>query len=166
MKKEEIEPIFHSLLSADDCTDFTDPAIYQIRPLTKKVNENSTEIGFSLTIFGVMALRTHYKGKWSNSIEISRHCQKILNFEAEPISGNEFFHVIIESPDTLEQICKKIYNYCYNNIRADFACCHLYEECSDKMMCINPLKQRGLLCGYRKKLESGTVYYGKNRNVD
>lgn len=166
MRTEEIEPIFHNLLSADDCIDFTDTGIYQIRPLTKKVNGESVEYGFSLMIFGVMALRTQYKGKWANAIEITHHCQKVLNFDAEPMSGNEFFRVVINSPEMLEQICKKIYNYCRNDIRADFACCHLYEECSDKMMCINPMKQRGLLCGYRKKLESGIVYYGKNRNVD
>lgn len=165
MKREEIEPIFHSLLSVDDCTDFTDTGIYLLRPLTKTVSGESIEYGFSLTIFGVMALRTQYKGKWANAIEITHHCQKNLNFIAEPISTNEFYHVVIDTPETLKQVCEKIYSYCRNNIRADFACCHLYEECSDKLMCINPMKQRGLLCGYRKKLENGIVYYGKNRTV-
>lgn len=48
----------------------------------------------------------------------------------------------------------------------DFDCCSRYMECSDAKMCIHPDKKLAIGCGYRKILESGTVFYGKNRNID
>lgn len=46
-----------------------------------------------------------------------------------------------------------------------FDCCHRYMECSDKIQCTCPdyLYSKG--CTYRKKLEKGIVFFGKNRNI-
>lgn len=166
MKKEHIETIFQSLLAADDCTDFSDKGIYLLRLLNKKNSAGETvEYGFSLTIFGVMALRAQFKGKWSEYIEITQHCQKNLNLEAEAIASGEFYRIKITDEDMLKQICTNIYEYCKSNLRGEYDCCHLYEQCSEQMKCVRPDKQRSLLCRYKKKLESGIVFFGKNRNI-
>lgn len=48
-----------------------------------------------------------------------------------------------------------------------FGCCSRYEECSDAKKCllveIDQIRARG--CSYRKNLENGRIFYGKNRNI-
>lgn len=46
-----------------------------------------------------------------------------------------------------------------------FGCCSSYMECSDRKRCIkdNDFSRN---CYYRKNLEMGKIFYGKNRNVD
>lgn len=47
----------------------------------------------------------------------------------------------------------------------EWDCCHLYEQCSDAKRCVHPDKSFALACGYRKILNSGRIFYGKNRNI-
>jgi len=48
----------------------------------------------------------------------------------------------------------------------EFDCCSRFEACSDAKVCVHPDPAFSLLCGYRKILKSGRVFYGKNRNID
>lgn len=47
-----------------------------------------------------------------------------------------------------------------------FGCCSRYEQCSDAKKCIHPNPVFALGCAYRANLESGKIFYGKNRNID
>lgn len=47
-----------------------------------------------------------------------------------------------------------------------FGCCSKYLECSDAKRCLHADELRYASCTYRKNLESGKIFYGKNRNVD
>lgn len=47
----------------------------------------------------------------------------------------------------------------------EWDCCSRYMECSDAKTCVHPDKRAALLCGYRRILNSGRIFYGKNRNV-
>ena len=53
-----------------------------------------------------------------------------------------------------------------NRYPKEWDCCSRYLECSDAKACIHPDKAFALGCGYRKVLNSGRIFYGKNRNVD
>lgn len=46
-----------------------------------------------------------------------------------------------------------------------FGCCSQYEECSDAGRCIHPNRLYSTACAYRRNLENGRIFYGKNRNV-
>ena len=46
-----------------------------------------------------------------------------------------------------------------------FGCCDLYVKCSDAKKCLHPSRFRSTVCAYRKHLESGRVFYGKNKNA-
>ena len=46
-----------------------------------------------------------------------------------------------------------------------FGCCSRYEQCSDALQCINPDIMLAQACAYRKHLEAGKVFYGKNKNI-
>lgn len=46
-----------------------------------------------------------------------------------------------------------------------FGCCHRYVECSDSLKCIHPDRIRAMSCLYRKNLEAGRIFYGKNKTI-
>lgn len=48
----------------------------------------------------------------------------------------------------------------------NFGCCSNYEKCSDALKCIHDNLMYAKGCMYRKNLEAGRIFYGKNRNVD
>ena len=59
----------------------------------------------------------------------------------------------------------------YMSVLADFGgerfgCCSRYEQCSDAKKCIHPDSILSQACAYRRNLEKGKIFYGKNRNID
>lgn len=46
-----------------------------------------------------------------------------------------------------------------------FGCCHRYVECSDALQCLHPDFMTSLACLYKKNLDRGKVFYGKNKNI-
>lgn len=46
-----------------------------------------------------------------------------------------------------------------------FDICSRYEQCSDERRCVHPDQVHALECSYRRKLQDGVIFYGKNRNV-
>jgi len=53
-----------------------------------------------------------------------------------------------------------------NRYPSAWSCCSHYKECSDAKACVHPNKTFALECKYRKILNSGRIFYGKNRNID
>ena len=47
-----------------------------------------------------------------------------------------------------------------------FGCCSRYLVCSDERKCVHPDRLFSRACSYRKNLEKGRRFYGKNRNID
>ena len=59
--------------------------------------------------------------------------------------------------------------YCvqhYQSKEARFGCCSQMEACSDARKCLHTNKLYSKACMYRENLESGRIFYGKNRNTD
>ena len=70
---------------------------------------------------------------------------------------------------TLTDYIKEHTIYCIKNYESKtggFGCCGLFEQCSDAMRCLHENKLYSKACAYRKNLEMGRVFYGKNRNID
>ena len=73
-----------------------------------------------------------------------------------------------DSPN-LTQYIKANTEYCINGYvsKADrFACCSSFEKCSDALKCVHENKLYSKACMYRDNLDSGRIFYGKNRNID
>lgn len=73
--------------------------------------------------------------------------------------------------DGLEEIIfnnlTPIFFQCYAMVADNiFGCCNNFLECSDAKKCTYPNKLFASGCLYRKNLENGKIFYGKNRNVD
>lgn len=84
-------------------------------------------------------------------------------------SDTTFKHVVFNANDTniLEYIKNNIL-YCLKNYRTkerSFACCNLFMECSDAKRCLHVNKLYSTACAYRHNLESGKIFYGKNKNI-
>ena len=46
-----------------------------------------------------------------------------------------------------------------------FGCCARYVQCSDEKKCVNPDFLLSLACAYKRHLEAGRIFYGKNKNI-
>ena len=72
------------------------------------------------------------------------------------------------SPDLLEKIkgLKETKREIFRNLTVEeFGCCNDFERCSDALKCLHPENRFYNGCLYRKNLEAGKVFYGKNKNV-
>lgn len=78
-------------------------------------------------------------------------------------------HVRIElgnaARSMLELITEPIIRAAILTAPKEFDCCQLVEQCSDARQCVHPDKEFSFVCGYRKILASGQVFFGENRNV-
>ena len=52
-----------------------------------------------------------------------------------------------------------------NETLEEFGCCNSFVACSDALHCLHDDKPYYRGCMYRKNLEAGRVFYGKNKNV-
>ena len=53
----------------------------------------------------------------------------------------------------------------YKSKEPTYGCCHLYEKCSDAKRCISKEKFYATVCAYKRNLDAGRIFYGRNRNI-
>ena len=77
---------------------------------------------------------------------------------------------VASSPDdvpAIEEMILAMYNY-FADRQTSYsmmACCNDFVRCSDALECLHKYDEEYAGCWYRKNLEKGRVFYGKNRNV-
>lgn len=84
-------------------------------------------------------------------------------------SDGKYIRIIIEdqrSPEDYISLLASVTKETLNRWPKDWDCCSRFEKCSDEKKCVHPNKDFALGCGYRKILNSGRIFYGKNRNID
>ena len=61
---------------------------------------------------------------------------------------------------------KEMKNNIFRNLNTDtFGCCNDFIHCSDALECLHQNDRFYNGCMYRKNLEAGKVFYGKNKNI-
>ena len=66
----------------------------------------------------------------------------------------------------LSVLMQDIDSYILCNYSAEpFGCCSRYISCSNEKQCVHPDVLHSKGCIYRKNLESGKIFYGKNKNI-
>lgn len=76
------------------------------------------------------------------------------------------FRVNINSVSDIDKMSQQIIEiFSSLTVPVTFDICSRYMECSNQKRCIHPDKQHSRECSYRRKLESGIIFYGSNRNV-
>lgn len=91
------------------------------------------------------------------------------NVNLSEVSTEPGYARIYTSADNISDIASEVRSVirtAIQRIPKEYDCCSLYLECSNAKKCIKPDKRAALACGYKKILESGTIYYGKNRTID
>lgn len=84
-------------------------------------------------------------------------------------SEGKYIRILIDPEHPVEfytDFLVQITGEAMNRYPKEWDCCSRYMECSDAKACVHPDKEFALGCGYRKILNSGRIFYGKNRNVD
>lgn len=87
----------------------------------------------------------------------------------ETASDPKYVRVTIDSAHPVESYAPfliLLVGECVNRYPKGWSCCSRYEACSDAKVCVHPEKIFALECGYRRVLNSGRIFYGKNRNID
>lgn len=88
----------------------------------------------------------------------------ILDFSENMVKLD--FSNVEESTSSFERLLVALLaSYKAAHPKDQFGCCHQYVECSDAGKCLHPDQIYSLSCQYRKNLENGKIFYGKNRNV-
>lgn len=91
-----------------------------------------------------------------------------LRKEDEEGSGKERFVIISSDCDLqpyMERLKKAKQVLFRNLITETFACCNDFERCSDARKCLKTEDRMYNGCLYRKNLEAGRIFYGKNKNA-
>ena len=127
-----------------------------------QIKFNSIKSGFSVYFFGIKAMEFIFQ-KSKFLVKIAAEDGEIGPGFARPVVKFQF-----QDPSIIDEQKSRIiaaYEYCADNEKADvFACCAYYTQCSDQRSCLlaHDPEYRG--CLYRKNLEAGRIFYGKNRN--
>lgn len=88
------------------------------------------------------------------------HSSKNREYAQIPLMTDEASVAVVQ-----EMLCALLQE-CFNrqNVEA-FGCCNDHVRCSDAGHCLHEEDKFYLGCIYRKNLEEGRIFYGKNRNV-
>lgn len=127
-------------------------------------------VGYSSVYYGnYLVMQLKIRGK-SRYISVPKAWLPDLPPEikwTERKSGNGRIRLAIgDSFDTsMNQLGTPIIRAAILHIPKEFDCCSRFEKCSDAKKCIHPDPEFAMLCGYRKILASGRIFYGKNRNI-
>lgn len=83
-------------------------------------------------------------------------------------SDKAFKHVIFKkiSSDMIAYIKSNVL-FCLDTYTSSssFGCCARFMACSDAKKCVHPNKLYAKGCKYRRNLDAGRIFYGKNRNT-
>lgn len=86
-----------------------------------------------------------------------------------PTKDEKYYKVLITNDhplDSYKNFLLDIVSETVNRYPKEWDCCSRYLECSDAKICTHPDKAFAIVCGYRKILSSGCIFFGANRNID
>lgn len=84
-------------------------------------------------------------------------------------SDTTFIHVTFkENDENIFSYIQQNILYClkhYESKAKTFGCCSQFIQCSDRKKCVHKNKLYSMACSYRKNLDAGRIFYGKNKNI-
>ncbi len=117
---------------------------------------------------------THYIEVKSNNIDLFKVHLATGTFQLTDINSqkeadnNNWARIVINTIDDVLLMSKPlsmIFVLVLTKAGAGFGCCSRYMQCSDAKKCVHPDLFTSLACGYRRNLEDGRIFYGKNKNI-
>lgn len=85
------------------------------------------------------------------------------------LKDSAFSHIVFSEGDSsVFDYIKENIVWCLKNYRSkekSFGCCSQFNRCSDEKRCVHQNKLYSTACMYRRNLEAGKIFFGKNRNI-
>ena len=145
-KELENQPSFRKLIHTSENKDHS-ISIKAKSYLVAKIVPKTTKFN--------LEFRTQYSDFFPN------HSPKLVNKEFSRLVFSSIDEIVALS-FTLSEIAIDILSEIGGE---NFGCCSRYEACSDAKACIHPDKLFARACSYRRNLEQGKIFYGKNKNI-
>lgn len=156
---------------------FLEKALPALREAAESRNANPDDITYSVLASyssvkfrSSLICRLKLRGKkWY--ISIPKRLEEVIPEDTETtqtVSESQFFRIAFEllSESGVLSLMKDATLLAIELVPKEFDCCSHYGECSDAKVCIHPDPAFSMLCGYRKILKNGRIFYGENRNID
>lgn len=140
----------------------------KVAALSLKISENKDQ-SISIKAKNILIAKVKFPKKVAPYIDIRSENKDM--FPAEVISefNEEWCRISITRQEDVLEYSKqfsRIFTDIMESSGGDpFGCCSRYIQCSDAKKCIHPDPVFASACMYRKNLESGKIFYGKNRNI-
>lgn len=139
---------------------------YKSTALDMKSNGYTAVFFFNFTVF-----RLRFRGK-QHYISLPTVFSDLVpeDFPTKQLSSDpKYLRLLIDAEHPIEfyaDFLIQIAGATVDRYPKEWDCCSRYMACSDAKTCVHPDKAFALSCGYRKILNSGRIFYGKNRNID
>ena len=120
--------------------------------------------GYSYSFYGVKVMEFTTTSSGTVRFRIKR---EYLNDNADEEEKKKFVAIdpngdILYYMELLKKAKRVIFR---NTITGTFACCNDFERCSDAGKCLKTENRMYNGCLYRKNLEAGRIFYGKNKTI-
>ena len=131
---------------------------------------NETKAGITYSFYGMKVFELITNEGNQTKLRLPDDIMLELFPHQKGLKEGQFYTVSQLFPEELEklyELLKKKKRFIFRNTITDtFACCNSFMQCSDAKQCIHQDDRFYNGCYYRKNLEAGKVFYGKNRNID
>lgn len=108
-----------------------------------------------------IAFGAKWKNEFEQIVDIAPPSKSEKDFLRIPIA--QFQSLCHNAPLPVARVLKQVYLDVFNF--TPFGCCGKYLECSNAKHCVHVDKVYSTSCQYRKSLETGNIFYGKNRTT-
>ena len=92
-----------------------------------------------------------------------------IEYSIAKSGDNSYIRLPYASPDDIKRMDRVLilaFEAAYmENADRSYGCCFRFTECSDAKKCTHPDRIFAIGCMYRKNLEAGRIFYGKNKNI-
>lgn len=140
--------------------------------LTRKATQtDSKSSGYTVVAYhGFTAFRLKMRGKQFHISVLTQFSNLIPEGIPKKQAKSEegYIRLLVDQEHPIESYTDflvAVTGAAIDRLPKEWDCCSRYLECSDAKTCVHPDKVFALDCGYRKILNSGRIFYGKNRNI-
>lgn len=132
--------------------------------------KNQVKDGYSYSFYGVKAFELNILDNGKVKLKLPDDIMSELFPSKKNLKEDQFYPTSgLSSAEMLKlvELLRVRKHVTFRNIVTEtFACCNSFVQCSDARECLHAKDRNYNGCYYRKNLEAGRIFYGKNRNID
>lgn len=163
------EPLFFPE-SFDDIERIWQKYIFEGETDDDVFTKNPVKEGYSYSFYGVKAFELDVLEGNKVKLKLPDDIIHELYPERKKLKEGQFYAVSDLSSSEMQKLVELLrVRKCStfrNMVTETFACCNSFLQCSDAKRCLHEKDRNYNGCYYRKNLEAGRIFYGKNRNID